>query len=32
MRSKVPAAKVKELDIEEEWMEKLLAFEVAPNR
>lgn len=32
MRSRIPVCKVKELDIEPEWMDKLLAFEVPPSR
>jgi hypothetical protein len=32
MRSRIPVNTVKELDINEEWVDKLLEFEVAPNR
>jgi hypothetical protein len=32
MLSRLPVAKVQTLDIEDEWMEKLLAYEVGPSK
>jgi hypothetical protein len=32
MRQRLPVAKVQTLDIEPEWVDKLLAYEVAPSK
>lgn len=32
MRSRIPQVKVKTLDIDEEWVDKLLQYEVPPSK